>query len=198
MPNRTEEGNSSVRSGLSGFYKTDTSGFRHFPESHGTVKGNGFRIVICYKFNLAYHTVSRQDFLKKCGTDSFSLILRKNQNILYENNGVAISHSSNDTDQSFSFIRSQRQQRIFKSFAQYFGRSGIGCPPDACVKVQNVRFSVYFICSDFHNCECSFLRIYFYKFCNPNGLKIPHPADYCDIKFRLFPVYNVNHPKKET
>ena len=75
--------------GLSGFYKTDASGFRHFPEANGSVKGDGFRIVIRYKLNLAYHAVSLKNFLKKCGTDSFSLIFRKHQQILYENNGVA-------------------------------------------------------------------------------------------------------------
>lgn len=103
--------------GLSGFYKTDASGFRHFPEANGSVKGDGFRIVIRYKLNLAYHAVSLKNFLKKCGTDSFSLIFRKHQQILYENNGVAISYSPNDTDKPFSFVRSQCQQRIFKSFA---------------------------------------------------------------------------------
>lgn len=56
-----------------------------------------------------------QVFIKP--THPVSDIFRKHQQILYENNGVAISYSPNDTDKPFSFVRSQCQQRIFKSFA---------------------------------------------------------------------------------
>ena len=131
-------------------HKSTAADFGQLPEPHRLVKSNSFRGVVRGQFNLPHMAVSVQYGLQERRADAFSLMLREHQNILNEHDGFSITHSTNNAKKLIAIISRQCQHGIFKALFQHLGMVGVSSPAYTLIEMQDLRFAISTILSDFH------------------------------------------------
>ena len=82
--------------------------------------------------------------------DAEALILRKNEQVLHEYDGLTVANGTGKADKRFPFIGSQRQQGLFKSAPQRVGCIRVGRSADGRIQRQDIFLAIGPIFDDLH------------------------------------------------
>ena len=126
-------------------------------EAEGFVKGYGFGCVVRGQQELPDVGIAVEHGLEQRCADALPLLLRGNQNVLYENNGGAVADSAYEPDQLSVLIRCQNEQRVLKAALQRRQILCVGRPADGGIQRPDLVFLVFFIFFDLHGILTAFV-----------------------------------------
>ena len=106
--------------------------------------------VVCSQFNLVHMGVLFEDCLHQRGADALMLMLRINQDVLNEQDGVSVADAADDACQSFVLVSGQSAKRACVCLFQHFGMLVVIAPAYGLVQGQNFRLTVVGIGLDDH------------------------------------------------